>query len=194
MYLFINTLSEPSYIALFDTERSIIDSETWPGKQKEFDTLSEKIDELLSKNSMLYKQLSGIVVMVWPGGFTGTRVTTLVANSLAYSFNIPLFPLTVWDFFSYQEAPLPWIISITKKEVLLWQNKENPLITQISELLEGIYSSLAPIDFDSREHTILTRNDYTRAIASLPLSNPRERIQPIYAKDPNITLKKSHGS
>jgi len=64
MYLFIDTLSEPSYISLFDTERSVIDSETWPGKQKEFDTLSEKIDELLSKNSMPYKQLSGIVVMV----------------------------------------------------------------------------------------------------------------------------------
>lgn len=64
MYLFLDTLSEPSSISLFDTERNIIDSETWVGKQKEFDTLSEKIDELLSKNSMPYKQLSGIVVMV----------------------------------------------------------------------------------------------------------------------------------
>lgn len=194
MYLFIDTLSEPSYISLFDTERSVIDSETWPGKQKEFDTLSEKIDELLSKNSMPYKQLSGIVVMVWPGGFTGTRVTTLVANSLAYSFGVPLFPLTVWEFFSYQDASLPWIITITKKEVLLWQNKESPLIWQIAELPQGEYSSLAPIDFDSQQHTILTRNNYVRVIASLPLTNPRERIQPLYAKDPNITLKKSHGS
>lgn len=193
MYLFLDTLSEPSSISLFDTERNIIDSETWVGKQKEFDTLSEKIDELLSKNSMPYKQLSGIVVMVWPGGFTGTRVTTLVANSLAYSFGIPLFPLTVWEFFSYQAAPLPWIISITKKEVLLWQDKESSLISQITELPRGEYSSLAPIDFDSREHTILTRNNYTQVIASLPLTNSRERIQPLYAKDPNITLK-SHGS
>ena len=64
MYLFIDTLSEPTYICLFDKVRSIIDSHTWPGKQKEFDTLSEKIDEFLSKNSIHYKQLSGIVVMV----------------------------------------------------------------------------------------------------------------------------------
>lgn len=95
MYLFIDTLSEPSYLALFDAERNIIDSQNWPGKQKEFDTLSEKIDEFLSKNSIHYRGLSGMVVMVGPGGFTGTRVTTLVANSLAYSFDIPLFPLTV---------------------------------------------------------------------------------------------------
>lgn len=194
MYLFIDTLSEPSYISLFDSERNILDSEIWPGKQKEFDTLSEKIDELLSRSTIKYEQLSGIVVMVWPGGFTGTRVTTLVANSLAYSFGIALFPLTVWDFFSYQDAPLPWIISITKKEVLLWQDRKNPLITQINELPDGAYSTLAPIDFDSSKHTIHTRNDYARIISSLPLSNPQDRVCPLYAKDPNITLKKSNGS
>jgi tRNA threonylcarbamoyl adenosine modification protein YeaZ len=193
MYLFIDTLSEPTYICLFDKVRNIVDSHTWPGKQKEFDTLSNEIDELLSRNALTYSQLSGIVVMVWPGGFTGTRVTTLVANSLAYSFGIPLFPLTVWDFFAYQDVPLPWIIAITRKEVLLWQDKKNPLLCQMSDLPEGNYSTLAPIDFDSPKHTIQTRNDHTRVVANLPLKNPQNKIQPLYAKDPNITLK-SHGS
>lgn len=36
-----------------------------------------------------------MVVMVGPGSFTGTRVTTLVANAISYGFNTPLFPLTV---------------------------------------------------------------------------------------------------
>ena len=64
MYLFIDTLSEPTYICLFDKVRNIIDSHTWPGKQKEFDTLSNEIDELLLRNALTYSQLSGIVVMV----------------------------------------------------------------------------------------------------------------------------------
>jgi tRNA A37 threonylcarbamoyladenosine modification protein TsaB len=190
MYLFIDTLSEPTYICLFDAGKKIIASHTWPGKQKEFDTLSDEIDSLLLRNTLTYSQLSGIVVMVGPGGFTGTRVTTLVANSLAYGFNIPLFPLTVGEFFAYQDAPFPWIISITKKEVLLWKDKTTTEITQLSDLPVGTYSSLAPIDFDSQEHTIETRKEYDGVIASLPLSAPQTRIQPLYAKDPNITLKK----
>lgn len=64
MYLFIDTLSDPTYIALFDKERKIIDTQTWRGKQHEFDTLTEEIDALMSKNSVSYKNLSGIVVMV----------------------------------------------------------------------------------------------------------------------------------
>lgn len=193
MFLFLDTLSEPSYLALFDEKRNIIDSQNWPGKQKEFDTLSEKIDEFLLRNSIHYKQLSGIVVIVWPGGFTGTRVTTLVANSLAYSFGVPLFALTVWEFFAYQDAPLPWMIAITRKEVLLWQDQKNPVLSQMSDLPEGTYSTLAPIDFDSPKHTIQTRDDHARVIANLSLKNPQNKIQPLYAKDPNITLK-SNGS
>jgi len=64
MYLFIDTLSEPTYICLFDAGRQIVASHTWPGKQKEFDTLSDEIDALLLRNTLTYGQLSGIVVMV----------------------------------------------------------------------------------------------------------------------------------
>ncbi len=64
MYLFIDTLSEPSYLALFDAGKKIIASHTWAGKQKEFDTLSDEIDGLLLRNALTYSQLSGIVVMV----------------------------------------------------------------------------------------------------------------------------------
>lgn len=194
MFLFIDTLSEPTYICLFDKVRNIIDSHTWPGKQKEFDTLSEKIDELLSKNTIKYSELSGIVVMVWPGGFTGTRVTTLVANSLAYGFEIPLFPLTVGEFFAYQETPLPWIIPITKKEVLLWEEADSPTISEICTLAEWIYSGLSPIDFASPNHTMNRVKWYTQVIASLPLTHSQKQVKPLYAKDPNITLKKSNGS
>ena len=64
MYLFIDTLSDPTYIALFDEKREIIDVQTWLGKQHEFDTLTEEIDALTIRNSVLHKNLSGIVVMV----------------------------------------------------------------------------------------------------------------------------------
>lgn len=85
------------------------------------------------------------------------------------------------------------MIAITRKEVLLWQDEKKPLLSQISDLPEGSYSTLAPIDFDSPKHTIQTRDNHARVIANLPLKNPQNKIQPLYAKDPNITLK-SHAS
>jgi len=53
-YLFIDTLSDPTYIALFDAKRTIIDTKIWSGKQREFDTLIEEIDTLLSQNTVSY--------------------------------------------------------------------------------------------------------------------------------------------
>lgn len=64
MYLFIDTLSEPTYICLFDAKRNIIASHVWIGKQKEFDTLGDEIDDLLSNNTLTYSDLLGIAVIV----------------------------------------------------------------------------------------------------------------------------------
>lgn len=191
MYLFIDTISDPTYVALFDEKRHIIATQSWPGKQREFDTLTEEINDLLEKNNITYKGLSGMVVMVGPGSFTGTRVTTLVANAISYGFNTPLFPLTVGEFFALQDAPLPWITGVTKKEVLVWNDKkQDATIEQISNLPEGTYTTLAPIDFQGQRNTIKTAHNYTKVIAQLSLNKSQERVKPVYAKDPNITLKK----
>lgn len=197
MYLFIDTLSDPNYLALFDKERTIKDTQTWSWKHHEFDTLVEEIDILLTKNNLPYAALSGIVVMVWPGGFTGTRITTLVANTIGYSFHIPLFPITVWEFFAMQHAPLPWITPVTKKEVLLWTGKapNNFTIAHIVGLPEGAYSGISSIDFDGSNHTMHIAGDYGQVISEISLLQWFDRISPIYARDPNITLKKiSHGT
>lgn len=119
-------------------------------------------------------------------------MTTLVANALNYGFNTPLFPLTVGEFFLLQNAPLPWITPLTKKEVLLWTEKtpHNFTITTSLDLPEGLYSSLSPIDFIDSHHTIHRTTDYAGVITKIPLVKSYEQVRPLYARDPNITLKK----
>ncbi len=196
MFLFIDTLSDPSYVALFDKKRTIIDSHSWSGKQREFDTLIEEVDNFVHKNNTAYQDLEGIITIIGPGGFTGTRVTTLVANTIAYAFHIPLFPLTIGEFFGLQDAPLPWITQITKKEVLLWtKNKSDSFIlTALSDLPEGLYSSIAPIDFIGANRTMSPAKEYEKVIARMSITNGHKNLKPLYAKDPNITLKNTtHG-
>lgn len=62
--LFIDTLSSPAYICLFDEEKNIKDIITWEGKHAEFDTLTESIDTLLSHNTLDYQSLFGIVCII----------------------------------------------------------------------------------------------------------------------------------
>ncbi|MEI6711335.1 MAG: hypothetical protein WCK88_03845 [bacterium] len=62
--LFIDTLSSPAFICLFDNERDIKDNFSWQGKHAEFDTLIESINTLLAKNSLEYSDLAGIVCII----------------------------------------------------------------------------------------------------------------------------------
>lgn len=191
MYLFIDTISEPTYIALFDDKRIIHDNAGWEWKYHDFDKLTETIDVLMQKNNINYSELQGIVTIIGPGWFTGTRINSLVVNTLAYSFHTPLYPITVGEFFALQNAPLPWITSVTKREVLLWETEEpNAYIQKNKEdITPGVYSALTMIDFENNSHTIRTAKEYERVIKNLPLTTSLSRVQPLYAKSPNISTK-----
>ncbi len=121
-------------------------------------------------------------------------MTTLIANTLAYSFKTPLFPLTVGEFFALQDAPTPWIIPVTKKEVLLWKTKnpEEYSLTKIEELDDDSYASMTPIDFSEGKSTIRWAHDYASVVCGLGLHTSTTKVQPLYAKTPNITTPSSH--
>jgi len=48
------------------------------------------VDEVLNKENIHLSELSSIFVCQGPGSYTGTRVGVTVANSLAWSLNIPV--------------------------------------------------------------------------------------------------------
>jgi len=48
------------------------------------------IDQVLKKEKLKTQDIKTIVVNQWPGSFTGVRVGIAVANSLAWSLNIPV--------------------------------------------------------------------------------------------------------
>ncbi|MFC1797854.1 hypothetical protein ACFLY2_01505 [Patescibacteria group bacterium] len=63
MNLFIDTISSPANILIFDTNRQIIDNITWDVKGNESSTLIPQIDELLKKNDINYSDLENIVIV-----------------------------------------------------------------------------------------------------------------------------------
>jgi len=107
MYLLIDTSERDAInLALFD--KSFIEHKTYSAKNRELLECIEKMFRVQSskfrvKNSPLERGalsdsegrgvLDGIMVVVGSGGFTSTRIATVVANTFAYVMQIPLLAI-----------------------------------------------------------------------------------------------------
>jgi hypothetical protein len=67
------------------------------GARKDFQTSPEfylqTIDNALTQWSVSKNELKGVVVVTGPGSFTSSRVSTTIANALAFTRDIPVFTL-----------------------------------------------------------------------------------------------------
>ncbi|MEK9196353.1 MAG: tRNA (adenosine(37)-N6)-threonylcarbamoyltransferase complex dimerization subunit type 1 TsaB [Patescibacteria group bacterium] len=115
--LSIKTDQEEAFVGL-QTEGKIVDSETWQAGRELSMTLNEKLEKLLNKNNLEFKDLEGIVFYSGPGSFTGLRIGASVANTLAYSLTIPIVGVTGED----------WQDTGIKK----LKNKENDKIVKLN--------------------------------------------------------------
>jgi tRNA A37 threonylcarbamoyladenosine modification protein TsaB len=98
MYLFLNTIVRPANIFLF-SEGKILAREEFDITGHEFDDLLEIIELFLSKNSLTVPTLSGIVAVNGPGGFTSTRIVSLIVNTWRSLYHIPTQSLTLFEMY-----------------------------------------------------------------------------------------------
>jgi len=90
MILFINT-SNPDEIDVFlIKDNSIKDQISLAGNYKVSENLLRLIDRLLAKNKLSRVQLQGIICVAGPGPFTSLRIAVTIANTLAYTLQIPV--------------------------------------------------------------------------------------------------------
>lgn len=90
MILSINTATEYVSIAIYDQNKNISQEISWESYRTQSKELLPKIDKLLNKNNFKLSDLSAIAVNIGPGSYTGLRVGVSVANSLAWSLDIPI--------------------------------------------------------------------------------------------------------
>ena len=97
MILGIKTDQPEATICIFNDKT--IEVYSWQAHRQLSDTIHIKIQELLNKYNIEYKNLTGLVVFIGPGSFTGLRIGITVANTLAYSLNIPIVGTNGEDWF-----------------------------------------------------------------------------------------------
>ncbi len=71
-------------------EGNVIDSEVWKAHRMLGETISNRIDTILLRQSQSLKNINGIVFYSGPGSFTGLRIGASVVNAIANSYSIPI--------------------------------------------------------------------------------------------------------
>jgi tRNA threonylcarbamoyladenosine biosynthesis protein TsaB len=199
--LAFNTSSSLISIALFKDEKLIdfYESEE-SGKQSEL--LLIKINEILAKNKFSYQNLDLIAASKGPGSFTGTRINTTCAKTMAMALKKPLILVNNLD-----------ALAFSQKELI--ENKQNLLIAidagfnefftanytiknaEIFSHKEAKLSNLDEIEDLQKQQKIIIKNleeinailiaNY--AIAEFKKGNSSQN-QTIYLRDPKIGVRK----
>lgn len=87
--LTIRTDKPEAEIGLFDDRKQIV-YQSWLAGHELSKTIHLKLEELLSSQNKTWHDIEGIVCYKGPGSFTGLRIGLTVANTLAYSLDIPI--------------------------------------------------------------------------------------------------------
>jgi tRNA threonylcarbamoyladenosine biosynthesis protein TsaB len=87
MILAIKTNFEPAEIYVLDDFGNILRQKKWTAERTLAKKLLDKLSKFLGGD---FKRLTGLVVFSGPGSFTGLRIGITVANTIAYTENIPI--------------------------------------------------------------------------------------------------------
>lgn len=189
MNLFLNTLSSPAKIIIFDDARRIIDTESWEIKGNESSTLIPHLDALLKQNNLEYAALKNFVVVNGPGSFTGVRTVVLAINTINYITHKHITPLSYFDLF--QDYPI--VKASSKRDCFVQFSQNNPVEiianTALWELLKekNIKEIYWEVDEKALANVkILEKIDYNRIIKEVEFEK-NTQIQAMYIKKPNIS-------
>jgi tRNA threonylcarbamoyladenosine biosynthesis protein TsaB len=119
--LTIKTNSPEAELGLFEItftpqSKNEIEYLKWPAHKILSETLTPKIQLILDKHKLDYTKIEGILFYKGPGSFTGLRIGISVANSLAYSLDVPIVGTTNDDWI---EEGISKLSKISKFEPIL---------------------------------------------------------------------------
>lgn len=89
MILAINTATDENSIAIYKAGQ-IAAKSSWRSYRTQSQELLPRIAKLIKKNKIKLANLKAIAVFQGPGSYTGLRVGISVANTFAWSLNIPI--------------------------------------------------------------------------------------------------------
>lgn len=88
MILFIDTSTDQIILAL--GKEKVMIREVLKSQHRHSEILLLTIDKFLKKNKLKLENLTGLIVNIGPGHYTGLRVGIVTANTLSFALKIPV--------------------------------------------------------------------------------------------------------
>lgn len=188
MNLFMNSISNPCYLALFDNNREITASLELEVKWNESSKLIPELHNFLEKNQIDQNDLENIVVVNGPWSFTWVRTTVLIANTLNYVIKKNMTALSYFDLFSN----FPVIKSSSKRDCFVQKSAGEEIKIILNNELDNYFieNNIAEwfweAGFEFKQTVIVEKIDYTCIIQNIEFQK-LSKIEPLYIKKPNIS-------
>ena len=133
--------------------------------------------------------LDGIVTVCGPGGFTSTRIVSLIVNTWRSLHHVSTQSLTLFDVFERSGGTYPMCVKANRCEYLVLASKESePTIFSLPTMPDGAYFGIMDVsDFENRKISIQSEIAYETLIRDFDFSPEDRNIEPYYIKKPNIT-------
>ncbi len=98
MLLAIDTATRTAGLALYDQTRGrVLGEETWYSANSHTVELAPRLVRMLGQQALTPADLTGLVVSLGPGSYTGLRIGLSVAKGLAFSLDLPLVGVPTLD-------------------------------------------------------------------------------------------------
>jgi len=110
MLLAVDTATQMAGIALYDEVRGwVVGEEMWQSAENHTVELMPRIVRLLDQQHVVPEDLTGLVVSLGPGSFTGLRIALSVAKGLSMALDLPLAGVPTLDVVAepHKEQRLP---------------------------------------------------------------------------------------
>lgn len=90
MNLALRSDTDDAAIYLLDDEGVVVAEQCWSAGRKLSQDLLPTAESLLQTHGIGWADVRGVVVYTGPGSFTGLRIGVAVANTIAYSRQVPV--------------------------------------------------------------------------------------------------------
>ena len=187
MNLFINAISTSGILFLFNSKREIISQKEISLLWNESSKLLPMIDSFLKENTVTYFDVDNIVVVNWPGSFTGVRSIVLTINSINYITEKSITPISFFDL--YKTYPI--VKNSSRRDLFVKYEKNATIVIESNDtFLQKLWNRVIYWDWwknlENNNLLIIWKIDYNTIIKDLILQD-KKQIEPLYIKKPNIS-------
>jgi tRNA threonylcarbamoyladenosine biosynthesis protein TsaB len=90
MILVLDTATRTPVVALASADGTVLAERHWQSRHRHGEELLGRLDEALAEIGANRRDITGVVVGIGPGSFTGLRIGMATAKTIAYALGIPI--------------------------------------------------------------------------------------------------------